>query len=279
MTDHRPDLIFLHMPKSGGTTMLHLISWNYTNPFIVNHYDQIPPFVAQPDDEKQKVNAIGGQIHFGIHEYMPQTMTYITLLRNPAERLLSIYYYTMDRRRLENLPDPDSTVEEFMEQEPFQAEMQLRLLLGGPTMDETLHSPLPVDALAQAQQRIEQHFTVAGVMDYYDESLVMMQRRLGWSRAYYAKRNINTTRPKGRDVPEATRQLAERLTETETELYEWIKRRQAAEIATMDVDMQAEVAKLQRMNRRFQFWYDLAEPLRGTPLWNAVRETGKRLVR
>ncbi|MEM6528888.1 MAG: sulfotransferase family 2 domain-containing protein [Chloroflexota bacterium] len=279
MTDRKPDLIFLHMPKSGGTTMLHLISWNYSNPFIINHYDQIPPFIAQPDDAKRKVDAIGGQIHFGIHEYMPQPMTYITLLRNPAERLLSIYYYTMDRRRAEKLPNPDSTFEEFLEQEPFQAEMQLRLLLGGPTMDDTLHKPLPGDTLAQAQQRIEAHFTVAGVMDYYDESLVMMKHRLGWSRAYYAKRNINTKRPTGRDVPETTRKLAEKLTETETELYEWIKQRQAVEIAVMRDVIDTEVAQLRRMNRRFQFWYDLAEPLRGTPLWNAVRETGKRLVR
>ena len=270
-------MIYVHIPKTGGTTLSHILDWNYRHVYAINHYDQIPPLLAMSEAEKRRLDCVRGQIFYGIHRHLPQPATYATMLRHPVKRFVSQYYYTMDRRRREGMPDSDLTMEQFLEREPFQASMQLALLRGGTTIDDALRTPLGPDALAIAKKNIETHFVLAGVLDYYDEMLLLMKRSLGWSRAYYARRN---TRAEG--TPPLTgdlRRLVEQACEPDLELYEWVKQRLEATLAEQDDQFQTEMAALRQQNRAFGFAYDIAEPLRNTVAWKAMRGTAKRLLR
>lgn len=270
-------MIYLHIPKTGGTTLSHILDWNYRQVYVINHYDQIPPLLAWSDDEKRRLDCVRGQIFYGLHQYLPQTATYTTMLRHPVKRFVSQYYYTMDRRKREGMADADLTMEQFLESEPFQAYMQLALLRGGATIDEALRTPLGPDALATAKRNIETHFTLAGVLDYYDEMLVLMKRSLGWTRAYYARRNTRAeaTPPLTGDL----RRRVEQACELDMELYEWVKQRLENTLAEQGDDFQAELATLRRQNRVFGLAYQIAEPLQKTPVWKAMRKTARRLLR
>ena len=43
MTQPNPTLIFLHIPKAGGSTLYHVLDWNYDHPYTITVYKQIPP--------------------------------------------------------------------------------------------------------------------------------------------------------------------------------------------------------------------------------------------
>ena len=271
-------LIFLHMPKVGGSTLNHIIDWNYNHVYKMQYYRQIEPFIALTDAEKRRYDCLRNGFFFGIDQYIPQKTTYITMLRHPVERFLSAYDYTMARRKREGLPDADSSIEQFLEQEPFQAHMQLSVLRGGPTIDDALHTPLGAEALEVAQQHLETRFAVTGVLDYYDESLILMKRALGWSRIYYARRNVNTERSQVHDLPAHVQHVIEAACAPEFELYEWAKQRMEAKLAALDDDFHAELADLRRANRRFERLYHLAAPVRNTPVWKLARSAARRIV-
>jgi hypothetical protein len=275
--NQKPIVIYLHVPKTGGTTLSHILDWNYPRVHVINHYDQIPPFLALPDDEKRGYDCLRGQIFYGFHAYLPQPATYITMLRHPVKRFVSQYHYTMARRKRENMPDSDLTMEQFLESEPFQAHMQLSLLRGGTSIDDALKTPLGADTLAVAQAHVEAHFTLAGVLDYYDEMLVLMKRALGWSRAYYARRNTRTEAAP--PLTDAQRRLVEAACAPDLELYEWVKARMESTLARQGDDFHAELAALKRKNRLFGFAHAIAEPLHRTPIWNTMRGAAKRVLR
>lgn len=276
LVDHT--LIFLHIPKAGGSTLNHIVDWNYKHVYKMQYYHQIPTFVALSDSEKRRYDCVRDGFFVGIDQYLPQQTTYITMLRQPVERFLSAYYYTMARRKREGLPNPDSSIEQFLAQEPFQAHMQLSLLRGGDTIDEALHTPLGPDALETAQRHVETRFAVAGVLDYYDESLILMKQALGWSRAYYARRNVNRDRPQAQDLSPDVRRLVETACEPEFELYDWAKKRLEAVLAQQGDDFQAELARLRQANRRFETLYTLTAPLQNTPVWKLARRTARQLL-
>jgi hypothetical protein len=270
-------LIFLHVPKTGGSTLNHVVDWNYERVYRMQYYHQIADFVALPAAQKRQYDCLRNGFYYGIHEHLPQQATYIAMLRHPIDRFVSAYYYTMARRRREGLPDPDASMEQLLEQEPFQAHMQLSLLRGAASIDEALHTPLQAGDVGRAQQHIEDHFALAGVLDYYDQSLLLMQRKLGWSRVFYSRRN--TRRAATPPLPATLQRELEAICEPALEFYAWATQRLEAEIAAQGEAFATDLADLRRSNQRFERFYRLSAPLRGTPLWKSLRRSARQLLR
>ncbi|NNC86795.1 MAG: sulfotransferase family 2 domain-containing protein, partial [Bacteroidia bacterium] len=93
------NLVFLHIPKCAGSTFL----------FILNHqYKKLPRFdVAQTapnksneqllselsEVEREKIHLIRGHVLFKIHKHLIGTTKYITFLRHPVSRVVSLYHF------------------------------------------------------------------------------------------------------------------------------------------------------------------------------------------
>src|SRR5438128_2361305 len=58
-------------------------------------------FLRLPAAERARLRCIGGHLYYGLHEHLVQTSCYLTLLRDPIERMVSLYYYC---RRRPDLP-------------------------------------------------------------------------------------------------------------------------------------------------------------------------------
>src|SRR5438045_9763500 len=50
-----------------------------------------------PDGRRRRLRVVRGHLFYGIHEFLPQGATYITMLRDPVARLLSTYYFILRR--------------------------------------------------------------------------------------------------------------------------------------------------------------------------------------
>ena len=272
-------VIFMHMPKAGGSTMNHIVDWNYDTIFSLAHYNRIPAFIALPEDKKRRIDCVKGPIFYGIHRYLPQECTYITLIRHPVQRVISQYYYDFRRKRRLGQRVPNWTIEKYLEIAPFHPTYQLRLLVGGADIESVLHDPLPKNAIAIARQHLAEHFAVAGVTDYYDETLLLMKHALGWTRAFYARQNIDEFRESRNPLPAITMQLLEHECAAEMELYEFVKQQTEDLIAAQDASFRHQLEQLQRANRRFERLWNLAGPVRNTRPWNFVRSTVRTINR
>ncbi len=75
MTIQNKTLIFLHISKAGGSTLHHILDWNYEHTHTISVYKQIPPLIALPDAEKRQIQCLKGMVFYGIHQYLPQDCT------------------------------------------------------------------------------------------------------------------------------------------------------------------------------------------------------------
>lgn len=95
--------IFLHLQRSGGTTLNgHLYSnlkpeiefIHLGSPWASkNELKKLGLFEERPINERNKARVITGhKAYYGVHKFVPQkSPKYITFLRNPADRLVSFY--------------------------------------------------------------------------------------------------------------------------------------------------------------------------------------------
>ncbi len=73
-------------------------------------------FKKLPESAKRRSKLILGHISFGLHEFLPQPFTYITFLRDPVERIISLFYFI---RRVPGHPYYSSIVSSNMSLEEF----------------------------------------------------------------------------------------------------------------------------------------------------------------
>ena len=97
--------IFLHLPKTGGTTFSQHLIKNLKKDEIMStsqlRYNLIPSNI-----KKDKIKAIlGHATYYGIHKLFPnKTPRYIVFLREPADRFVSSYNFEMRTKEGANVP-------------------------------------------------------------------------------------------------------------------------------------------------------------------------------
>ncbi len=101
-------LIFIHIPKTAGTSLRHiLISSMAKDELIVadppNPFDHEAALehIAMKIKESPRARAIIGHFRYGIHEVLPtKKYKYITFVRDPVERMLSEYFHHFEMNGL-----------------------------------------------------------------------------------------------------------------------------------------------------------------------------------
>jgi len=191
-------LVFLHIRKTGGTTLNRIIEWQY-NPlsiFTVDPYEiraTIERFKTFSEQRRRRFRVVRGHLPYGIHEFLPQGATYITLLREPAARFISSYHFAL-RRPLHplhrKLKSERVGLEEFIRLRPQEQNLQCRLIAGidpdGICDERTLDI---------AKENLTRSFQVVGLCERFGESLSLMIASFGWEVASYKNCKVSKVRP------------------------------------------------------------------------------------
>ena len=190
-------LIFLHIPKTAGTTLNRIIEWQYAPLSIFTmdpHGIRATPerFKRLSEQRRRRLRAVRGHMLYGIHEFLPQGATYITMLREPVARLLSAYAFIL-RRPLNpmhhKLKRERLGVEAFIRLTPNRQNLQCRILAGveNVTCDERV--------LDMAKENLTKSFSVVGLCERFEESLMLIAKTFEWEIPYYENRKVSNVRP------------------------------------------------------------------------------------
>ncbi len=218
-------LIYLHLPKCGGTTLNRLIEWEYP-PLRIFSVD--PSFfrwsyyrlLRWPARRLADLRVIKGHMPFGIHRRLAQPATYITVLREPVERVISEYYFALHYRlhpqhkRMQSL-----TLEEYAAGTPHH-NLQCKLLAGQPGPRDFLAGDCTEETLEMAKANLAKHFTLAGLTERFDETLALLKVLFGWKLSHYASFNVTPSRPRKDAVPAATQQLIAERNRYDVAIYQ-----------------------------------------------------------
>jgi hypothetical protein len=219
-----------------------------------------------PESERRQFRIALGHCFYGFHEYMIRDCSYVTLFRHPVKRVISQYrHYLRDlQRQGTTTPLP---IDEFVQTYPFYAEYQLRFILGGHSSPEVHHTPLPGDALDRASQHLAGSFPVIGVLERFDESLLLMKRAFGWRNIYYARQNVNQITTFDQRKNAAAIAWMETKVELDMALYQNANQLLDQAVSEWGEDFQQELRRFRRLNMFYGMLWNNVQAIRKWHLW------------
>mgnify|MGYP006291256665 CR=1 FL=1 len=262
--------IFLHIAKTGGTTLNTTLRWVY-GPTMCR---RIP--AGRPDEAyrwlKEKEKPLGsefqllmGHTQFGVHEYVHEPARYFTMLRHPVRRVVSLYYYI--KSGWPGSRYASMGLEAFLESDhrAAQSNDQVRIISG---MDPDTN---PSEALRRAKSNLKNEVAVFGLTEHFDESLLLFRRTLGWTRPpVYVSSNVNRKRPTVEELPSATVDAIREENELDLELYRFANEQ-------FQFTLEKEYPEIERDRERFDQLNRVVDIVGPPALW--MYRTGRSLLR
>jgi Sulfotransferase family len=254
-------LIFLHIPKSAGTTLNRLIEAEYP---LFQIFSVDPVFSrwssAHLWDLSQRrlkrYRIFKGHMLFGLHEVLPQPATYFAVFRDPIDRVISAYYFMRNYVLHPNywrFRRDKWQLEDFVRNSP-RNNIQTKIVAGA-----AYRKPCTTEIFARAREHLYHHFSVVGLSERFEESLALMKLRFGWKLKSYSSFNVTRSRPKKRDLPQTILDLIAEKNSFDVELYSIAKglfeeslNKNAADVA--QVLRELEEAKIQDPLSAKLFW-------------------------
>ncbi len=146
---------------------------------------------------KQEDRYFAGHFGFGVHDLLPSPAKYVTFLRDPVKRLISLYEYSRVTpgsfyfRHAQN-----RSFKEFIESHSvFETDNgMVRFLLGDLRRSDYFICRKPFrslteDDLLQAIENLRAHFAPPGITEQFDRSLLLIQQAFALPNVEYLKLN------------------------------------------------------------------------------------------
>jgi hypothetical protein len=232
-------LIFLHIYKTAGTTLNRILESQY-NPLLIFTIDPhgiratAERFKTLSERRRRRFRVVRGHLFYGIHEFLPQGATYVTMLRDPVARLLSSYHFIL-RWRLHPLHRRFKAerlgVEDLIRLTPNRQNLQCKFIAGVGRIEDVnvLTKPAEVASsgisderlLEIAKENLVRSFRVVGLAERFQESLSLMMIRFGWEIPFYQKRRVSKV---SAEVETALAEMIREHNRLDVELYDFAKK-------------------------------------------------------
>lgn len=252
-----PLLLFVHIPKAAGSSLGDVIHRQYPPGTIFQLHgrtwqDSVRDFLALPEEERRRYRVVAGHMDFGLHEHLPVETAYLTMVRDPVERVISNYHYV--------LREPghflhDEVVGRGLDLRAYAESRLAPQLENGQTRILAACNDLALRCseidLERAKRNLEERFVAVGVSERFDESILLFARALGWGRPLYRRANVTEGRPR-RDAFDA--ETIDAIVERnllDLELHRWCTERLDREIGELGDAFTRELRAFERANRLF----------------------------
>lgn len=249
MNSSVPTVIFLHLPKTGGTTLQHILRRCYSRNQVCTFKDsnreaEIEKFKQLPPKKRERFRLIQGHLSFGFHRHLVGDSIYVTFLREPVARVRSFYYYAKSQpdHYLHSLLKNDQVDLKGLLKERTATTHELFNLQTSMIAGEGWEDPEKVAdraALEQAKENLRNHFVV-GLTEEFDASLQRMAQRFGWDVKSYTKKNVTEGKPQAENLDDETLALIQKANALDIELYQFA--RELFEAQQTPPTLQSEIA-------------------------------------
>jgi hypothetical protein len=243
-------LIFLHIPKTAGATLQGVLHREYQgSPMLdLSTPESERELEAMSTAERSSIRLVTGHFYFGVHSLFPQESAYLTILRDPLERVVSHYYYARSH------PEHD------LHDRIVEEELSLHDYVTGDLSNELENGQVKQlsqraaagaecnrDCLEEAKTNLKEHFPVVGITEQFDLSLILFQRQFGWTTPRYVSRNVGD--PSEREpLDERTKAVILERNRLDQQLYEFVARRFDDERTAAGPELEEDARTLARAN-------------------------------
>jgi hypothetical protein len=261
-------VIFLHIPKTAGSTLNKIIDHQYKRAATFTRHPYYPKelndeFKKLSEVERGRIKALKGHMFFGLHEYLSQLSTYITLLRDPVERTISHYYMILENPMdifHKEVTSNHMSLKDFVCSDLSDRIVTLKngqtKLLAGMEADAAVNfEKRSSDILELAKINLKEHFIVAGLQERFDENLMLLRRVFKWRNVFYIRMGGDKPRPKKKDIPRETLNIIEKYNELDIELYKYAKERFDEQVLQQGPNFEKELKEFRSWNKVYSKVY------------------------
>lgn len=215
-------LVFLHLPKTAGTTLKDVIESVYGADrvaFLKVGRGELDEFAGRPEAERRGFDVVAGHLRWDETGVLPGARV-VTMLREPVDRLVSFYHYASKT--------PGTELHEAIGRGLSLEDMARGGMLSvvGNQMVGMLRDPGAAalgPAVASAKRNLES-CAAFGLTERFDESVGVFARKLGWPAAAVGKgwesRNVSVGRPSVADLDPSVVSLLKRQCAADLALYD-----------------------------------------------------------
>lgn len=282
-----PVAIFLHLPKTAGTTVSRIVERQYPRRLTYTIMQESGPysgpaeaFAALPETRRAAMRLVKGHVAFGIHRALPGPSCYFTLLRDPVARVLSHYAHARRDPQHNLYPYMQTmTLAEALAQRAHVAQafdnFQTRLISG------VWHTPpfgaLDDDVLQRAKDNLRRTFAFVGLVERFDESLILLQSTFGWGPVFYTRHNTTGRKHVFNAPDDETLELVRHYNRLDQQLYDFAAELFAQQIEQAGAPLQARVTRFQKANRFVSPFLRLYWEARKVSVREAIRRLKSRV--
>ena len=261
-----PTVIFLHVGKTGGWTLRQVLYRNVGRSQVMRvkpprdrprgflNVQPLEDFAALSSADRERPRLIVSHMIFGIHESVPRPSTYISMLRHPVPRAISQYRHVARTagHRLHERAAAGMTIEEYVTS-GVALEMdnaQTRAIAGDV---ETPFGECGRDMLERAKRHIDQHFSIVGLTERFDETLLLLDSTFGWRNLYYVRTNSAPDTQRA-PISESAKRAIAAQNWLDCELYEYVSDRLDARLRASFPALEADLRRFRTGNRLYKPW-------------------------
>lgn len=273
-------VIFIHIPKTGGMTFHKILE----NQYRKDEFFLLHPFTEKYDDFMKLVNThpnrikcLAGHIPYGYHSLFSGKCAYVTMLRNPIERVISQYYYACyllkhtntEGKWYHNYKINLNSFMEYIDSEYFAANIQTMFISGKrltcknkDNFERADTEDLTYDDLEMAKNNLRENI-IFGLTEKFDESLMLMKNELNWGNIMYQKVNITPNKPLVDDLDIEIINAIKEKNKYDIELYDYACSEFERKIKKLGNKFTEEVDE-------FRFYYSLTSAISNLKSYNKI---------
>lgn len=250
-------LFSLQIPKTGSTTLRGIIERQYQQDEILpinrTYGDSIQAYEELSSTQKHGIRVFQGHFGFGLHRIVSRPATYITVLRWPIDRVLSHYYHELRHSTSSDFYQAGKPVslEEYIYLRKMNDNGQTRYLSccdGDIWGDQIDFGECSLEMLEKAKRNLDEYFVVAGLLERFDESIILMGRELEWELPFYVKHRVASNRPINPKISQKALQTIETYNKLDIELYKYAQEKFDALVSQQSPSFLMELYLLRLMN-------------------------------
>lgn len=194
-------LRFLHIPKTAGTTFTNILNDQYKDEVKFQLTGDIKSDISRFEQlSLQQQNAVvlyTGHAPISTGVKVIDAINVVTFLRDPVERVKSFCQHVSEGKSpylLKKFPPDAFDVQKFLHSRIFELNnLQTKMLVnqGASAVDFNMSND---EALQMATDHLFNRVKAFGLVEYFDESLILFQQKFAWKLPVYQRlnsKNIN----------------------------------------------------------------------------------------